>query len=161
MKLKFALAGAVLATTLASPAFAYPSYGPQTTPAAYSNFRHAAWELVGTRDVSFRVERDTIMVRGNDRSRQIMICVYKQPVRLLDADVRFANGGHQDLFVRNVIGAGQCTRAIDLQGNRRDIRSISLSYKTATGARFENRHRGNDRFGNGFGQSAQVRIYAR
>lgn len=160
MKLKRTLAGALLATTLASPAFAYPSNFPQASPAAYSDFRPAAWNLIGTRDVSFRAERDIIPVRGNDRSRQIMICVYKQPVRLLDADVRFANGGHQDLNVRNIIGAGQCTRAIDLQGNRRDIRMISLSYKTATGARFDDRgHRG-ERFG-GFGQNAQVRIYAR
>ena len=150
MNIKLALAGALLAFGFATPAFAAP-YGPQPSPVAYPNFRHAQWELIGTRDVSFRADRDTIFARGNDRYRQVMVCVYRQPVRVLDLDVRFANGGHQDLSVRNVIGAGQCTRAIDLNGQRRDIRSVSIAYKTIPGFRFGGR----------FGQSALVRVYAR
>jgi len=151
MNLKLALAGAVLAFGFVSPAFAAPYHGPQPSPVAYPNFRHSAWELIGTRDVSFRAERDTIFARGQDRHRQIMVCVYRKPVRVLDLDVRFANGGHQDVGVRNVIGAGQCTRVIDLKGNRRDIRSVSIAYKTVHGFRF----------GGGFGQNALVRVYAR
>ncbi len=157
MTLKLALAGAVLATTLASTAIAQPF---QPSPASFPHARQVAWQLVGARDVSFRVERDTIQVRGNDRSRQVMICVYRQPIRLLDADIRFANGGRQDLYVRAVIGAGQCTRAIDLQGHRRDIRSISFVYKSVAGVRFGDGRRHDDRFG-GFGQGAQVRVYVR
>jgi hypothetical protein len=151
MKLKFALAGALLALGLATPAFAHSGggYGPQ--PAAYNGHRHAAWELIGTREVSFRADRDTIFAQGRDRHRQVMICVYRAPVRMIDVDVRFKNGGHQDLAVRDVIGAGQCTRAIDLQGNRRDIRSVSLSYKTIANFRPHNR----------FPSTAVVRVYAR
>lgn len=149
MKLKLALAGALLTFGLASPALAAPNFGPQQ--ASYHGVRNMAWEQIGSREVSFRAERDVIIARGNDRHRQIMVCVYRQPVRMLDLDVRFANGGHQDLGVRNVIGAGQCTRAIDLNGQRRNIRSIALGYKTIAG----------HRFGGRFAQTALVRVFAR
>jgi hypothetical protein len=149
MKLKFALAGALLALGLANPALAAPGYGPH--PAAYNGHRQAAWELIGAREVSFRAERDTIFAQGRDRHRQVMICVYRAPVRMLDVDVRFKNGGRQDLAVRDVIGAGQCTRAIDLKGKRRDIQSVSLSYKTIANFRPHNR----------FPSTAVVRVYAR
>jgi hypothetical protein len=140
MTLKLTLAGALLAVGFATPSFAAPAlpmaHGfPQ--PAAFHQMakpapqpaRPAKWELVGQRTVSQRLERDTIPVVGRDRHQQIMLCVYNTPVRLQDFDVRFANGGKQDVAVRNVIGAGQCTRAIDLKGQKRDIKSITLAYK--------------------------------
>ena len=150
MNFKLAIAGALLAAGFASPAFAAP-YGPYPSPISYPTYHHSQWELIGTRDVSFRAERDTIPAYGNDRARQIMVCVYRQPVRMFDLDVNFANGGHQDVDVRSVIGAGQCTRAIDLYGDRRDIRSVALTYKTANGFRFHGP----------FWQNALVRVYAR
>jgi len=152
MKLKLALAGALLTFGLATPALAAPGggYGPQ--PAAYHGHRQAAWELIGSQSVSLRKERDTIFARGNDRHRQIMICVYRAPVRMFDVDVRFKNGGHQDANVRQTFRAGTCTRAIDLKGNRRDIKTVSMAYKTIPGFKFGPR---------GFGQTAVVRVYAR
>jgi hypothetical protein len=151
MKLKFALAGALLTFGLATPALAAPGgHGPNS--AAYHGHRQAAWELIGSQNVSLRKERDTVFARGNDRHRQIMICVYRAPVRMFDVDVRFKNGGHQDVAVRNTLKAGTCTRAIDLKGKRRDIRTVSMVYKTIPGFKF----------GRGaFGQSAVVRVYAR
>lgn len=147
MNFKLAIAGALLSLGLATPALAHPTgAGP-----AYPGYRHAAWELIGARTVSFRAERDTFFVRGHQRHRQIMICAYRQPVRLFDVDVRFANGGHQDVGVRNVLQPGQCTRALDLRGNRRDIRSVSIAYRSAWGFRPVAR----------FGHTAVVRVYAR
>ena len=138
MKLKIVLAGALLAAGFATPSFAAPAFpaAPHGFPqVAYAKpapmpARPGAWELVGQRTVSQRLERDTIPVVGRDRHQQIMLCVYNTPVRVQDFDVRFANGGKQDIAVRNVIGAGQCTRAIDLKGQKRDIKSITLAYKS-------------------------------
>jgi hypothetical protein len=45
-----------------------------------------------------------------------------------DFDIRFANGGSQDVRVRQRIAPGTCTRVIDLRGRARDIRSIRLTY---------------------------------
>lgn len=145
MNLKLAIAGAVLAFGFTTPAFAAPGghHG--------GGRHHSQWELIGSQQVSFRTERDTIYARGNDRHRQLMVCVYNRPVRMLDMDVRFRNGRSQDVSLRSVIGAGQCTRAIDLNGRNRDIRSVSFTYKTVGGLRQIGR----------FPQQATVRVYAR
>lgn len=140
MNFKLAIASALIAFGLATPAMAHPF------PISYPPFNHS-WELIGSRNVSFHAERDTIFAWGNDRYRQVKICVYRQPVRMFDVDVRFHNGGHQDVDVRNVIGAGQCTRTIDLNGNRRNIRSISFAYRSLPTFRFAD--------------PALVRVYAR
>lgn len=164
MKTKLALASALLALGLATPSMAAP-FGPQPQPqpaafgnhygqqpAAYGgNYRPGQWELIGTSQVSFRKEKDTIYARGNDRHRQIMVCVYNQPVRVSDLDVKFANGRSQNLSVRNVLNAGQCTRAIDLAGNRRDIRSVSIAYKALP----------NFKIGWKFAPTATVKVFAR
>ncbi len=167
MKTKLALASALLALGLATPSMAAPfNAHPQPQPAAFGNghfgqqqpaafgnrnHRPAQWELIGTSQVSFRKEKDTIYARGNDRHRQIMICVYNQPVRVTDLDVRFANGRAQDLNVRNVLNAGSCTRAIDLAGNKRDIRSVSIAYKALP----------NFKIGWKFAPTATVKVFAR
>jgi hypothetical protein len=147
MNLKLIVAGALLTFGLATPALAAPGgHGPYG-----GGPRHSQWELVGSTQVSFRTERDTIRVHGNERHRQIMVCVYNKPVRFLDMDVRFGNGRNQDVGVRSVINPGQCTRAIDLNGRNRDIRSVSFAYKTIPGFRQIGR----------FAQPATVRVYAR
>lgn len=158
MKLNLALAGALLAAGLATPSIAAPfaQPAPFNHPAAYQynqNNNHggwrqpqrpAQWQLIGQRDVSPRSERDLIPAFGRARFQEVMLCVYRQPIRLADFDVKFANGGSQDVSVRNVIGAGQCTRAIDLKGQARDIKAVSLAYKAI-----------------GFGRGAQVKVFAR
>lgn len=158
MTLKSTITAALLSLCMVSPALAAPPSGPYSDSSR--GFHRSAWELIGTREVSFRTERDFIPVRGYDRHRQIMICVYRQPVRVFDLDVRFSNGGHQDVNIRHVIGEGQCTRAIDLHGRHRDIRAIAMTYKSIGGHRFEAGY--GDRYsGRRHVQTAIVKVFAR
>jgi hypothetical protein len=118
VNLKACILGAVIAlTATAGPAF--------------------AWDLLGTRDVRDRTERDTIVVEGPRQFERIRLCVYRQPVHFIDLDVRFANGGHQDVSVRQRINPGECTRAIDLNGDDRNIASVSMVYEETS---FRRRH---------------------
>jgi hypothetical protein len=89
----------------------------------------AAWTQIGARDVRDRTERDTIVVEGPRQFERIRLCVYRNPVHFVDVDVRFANGGHQDVSVRQRINPGQCTRAIDLSGDDRNITTVSMLYE--------------------------------
>jgi len=89
----------------------------------------AAWDVIGVRDVRDRTDRDTIVVEGHRQFERIKLCVYRQPVHFYDVDVRYRNGGHQDVSVRSRINPGQCTRVIDLNGDDRDIASISMLYE--------------------------------
>jgi hypothetical protein len=127
MSIKLTLAAAVLALGFATPSFAAPAFnGPFS-----HNAKPASWEMIGQRSVSFRNSREQIQVYGRDRHKQIMVCVYNAPVRFNDLSVSFKNGAKQDVSVRNVIGAGQCTRAIDLKGQKRDIKSVNLQVQKA------------------------------
>jgi hypothetical protein len=109
MNLKVFAASAFLALAAASPAF--------------------AWTQVGARDVRDRTERDTIALNGHRQFERIKLCVYRNPVHFLDLDVRFQNGGHQDVSLRQRINPGECTRVIDLVGDDRDITTISMLYE--------------------------------
>jgi hypothetical protein len=89
----------------------------------------AAWTQIGVREVRDRTERDTIVVEGPRRFERIKLCVYRNPVHFIDVDVHFVNGGHQDVDVRQRINPGECTRAIDLDGDDRNIATVSMVYE--------------------------------
>lgn len=87
------------------------------------------WTPLGSRQVADNVERDVIRVAGRERFREIRLCVTRGPVRFEDVDVRFRNGGRFDVALRRRIPAGQCSRAIDLPGQARDIQRVRFIYE--------------------------------
>ena len=96
-------------------------------PASAQRWNDRGWRTVGFTTVDGR-DSDTITLPGFTRQRAIRLCAINQPLGLRDFDIRFANGGRQDVNTRAVLRAGTCTRAIDLRGNRRDITSVRLRY---------------------------------
>lgn len=90
------------------------------------------WTLLGERHVNDRAERDVIGIGGARRFAQIRVCVVDRAVRFYDVDVRFRNGGNQDVPVRAIIPAGGCTREIGLRGRGRDIAEIRFAYEART-----------------------------
>jgi len=110
------LAGA--AATVAAVAPANAQFGRWTD----RGWRTVAYTRVDGRDT------DTIRLRGHIRERAIRLCAINQPLNLRDFDIRYQNGGHQDVATRAVLRAGTCTRAVDLRGGRRDIAAVRLRY---------------------------------
>ena len=86
------------------------------------------WETIGTRNVNGTIDRETIRVRGNERFRALRICAQRRPIRILGANVDFANGGSQDLNATSILSAGECSRPIDLRGKARDITQVRMTY---------------------------------
>ncbi len=78
-----------------------------------------AWELIGTNQADHFRDRDVIRVRGRDRHRAIRICVSRASMTIQRLQIVFANGGRQEVALRNLFIPGTCSRAIDLRGNRR------------------------------------------
>ena len=110
------LAGA--AATVAAVAPANAQFGRWTD----RGWRTVAYTRVDGRDT------DTVRLRGHIRERAIRLCAINQPLNLRDFDIRYQNGGHQDVATRAVLRAGTCTRAVDLRGGRRDIAAVRLRY---------------------------------
>ena len=97
-------------------------------PAEAQRYYFRNWQTIGFTSVDRGVDRDTIRVRGDARFRAVRLCVFNAPLVMRDFDIRFANGGHQDVRVRQRMAAATCTRVVDLRGRARDIRSVRLTY---------------------------------
>ena len=97
-------------------------------PASAQRWNDYGWRTIAYKTVNGR-DTDRIDVRGNYRSRSVRLCTMNAPIHLRDFDIRFENGRTQDANTRARLGAGRCTRAIDLRGNRRDIDEIRLRYE--------------------------------
>jgi hypothetical protein len=118
MKRTLILAAAGVASTILAVAPASAQFGRWTD----RGWRTVAYTRVDGRDT------DTIRLRGHVRERAIRVCAINAPLNLRDFDIRFENGGHQDVATRDMLRAGTCTRAVDLRGNRRDIAAVRLKY---------------------------------
>jgi hypothetical protein len=97
-------------------------------PASAQRWNDRGWRTIAYKTVNGR-DTDTIYAPGRSRQSAIRLCSINAPIHLIDFDIRFANGGHQDAPTRALIQGGTCTRAIDLRGNRRDIERIRLRYE--------------------------------
>ncbi|HEY0628314.1 MAG TPA: hypothetical protein VGD23_03205 [Sphingomicrobium sp.] len=87
------------------------------------------WRTIAYKTVSGGTDVDRINVPGGRRWQQVRLCVFNAPLRMRDFDIRFDNGQRQDVRVRQRIGAGRCTRNIDLNGRVRDVDWVRLRYE--------------------------------
>ena len=94
--------------------------------AAPASAQSRNWRTIGFKTVSGGTDVDRINVPGGRRWHQVRLCVFNAPLRMRDFDIRFDNGQRQDVRVRERIGAGRCTRTIDLTGRVRDVDWIRL-----------------------------------
>lgn len=93
----------------------------------------ADWDLLGSRQVNDRADHDVIAVGARDGEyRRIKFTVQRASVDFHRVVVHFGNGRDQRVEMRNTIPAGGESRAIDLDGNERVIRSIEFWYDANT-----------------------------
>jgi len=138
MKLSLVISGLLLTLGLVAPASAHAPFGSAWGP--------GHWQVIGTRAVAHHTDHDRVFASGPARYSQVKLCVYNRPIRLYDLDVVFHNGGHQDVPTRSFLRPGECTRDIDLNGDRRNIQFVNMVYETT---------------GRYYGPDAFVRVFAR
>lgn len=88
------------------------------------------WEKLGERTVNYRTDRDVIKCSHKGTFTAIKIHVENSPVEFDDIEVEFLNGNKQKINIRQLIRAGGESRVIDLRGNKRVIKDITLIYQT-------------------------------
>jgi hypothetical protein len=89
------------------------------------------WIELGSAKVNGQADHDTIEVHNNGTFRAIQIRVESSAVHFDHIIVRYGNGQHEQISVRDVIQPGSSSRAIDLPGARRAIDKIDLWYEKA------------------------------
>jgi hypothetical protein len=100
-------------------------------------FDATGWTLLGAQTVMGRAGRsdtDQIKVgKSQGRFNEVMMVVYDSDVALDDFTITFENGKKFTPNVKHNFKEGARTRAIDLPGNTRWIRSIDLTYSNLPG----------------------------
>ena len=87
------------------------------------------WEYLGEAHVDGRADHDNIRVNSRGGFRAILFEVQGGAIEFNRVVVHFENGEDHRVDVRDRIRAGERTRAIDLPGDRRNIRSVELWYE--------------------------------
>jgi hypothetical protein len=100
----------------------------------------AGWHKITETIANLKSDRDEVMVMGADHYKAMKLKVTDAPVEITDLTVVFENEARQDIQVRKLIGAGEETRVIDLDGKDRAIKKIIIQYKTAPNAATDKAH---------------------
>ncbi|RMG14263.1 MAG: hypothetical protein D6731_10615 [Planctomycetota bacterium] len=107
-----------------------PAKPPAKKPAAVQ------WVLLGSRDVTFGTEKDTIAVgAAKGLFRRLKFKVTENGVHMLDMKVHYANGSVQDVPLRFDIPKGGESRVIDLPGDARAIAKVVFRYRSKGGVK--------------------------
>lgn len=89
------------------------------------------WELLGTRKIDYKLDRDEIPVtRFEGTFKALKVKVKKSGINLHKIVVHYGNGDVQEIETRENIPAGGETRVIDLPGNKRVIQKVVFWYDT-------------------------------
>jgi len=91
------------------------------------------WEPLGTRNVTDKLDHDTIVVTAAEGTfTKLQVRVREAPVQFRSMKVHFANGETQDVALKDVIRPGKASRVIDLPGAARVIKSVDFVYDAQT-----------------------------
>jgi hypothetical protein len=94
------------------------------------------WEKLGSKKVSFRVDRDTIAVGAHEGAfTKLKVQVTGGAINMRKMIVNFRNGESQDVSLKHNFARGGGSRVIDLPGNRRIINKIVFVYDTKNRSR--------------------------
>jgi hypothetical protein len=119
MKLSIPLSLVILAAFAAGTAEAWNNHG---------------WVKLGERSVNGRVDHDVIEVgRSEGKFTKLNLVVEKSELELLDFDIEFGNREHFHPEVRHYFRENSRTREIDLPGDERTIKKISVKYRNIPG----------------------------
>jgi hypothetical protein len=89
------------------------------------------WDRLGSREVDFKTDRDTIEVGSKGGPyKQLRLVVKGAPIELYDMVVTFGNGEKFKPELRRRFDEGSTSHVIDLPGDKRNIRRIDFRYRS-------------------------------
>jgi hypothetical protein len=107
---------------------------PGPPPPPEPGFDPAGWELLGTQTVDGKKDHDIFQVgKKAGKWDKVTLVVKDSDLELVDFIVTFGNNEKFEPKVRHVFKEGSRSRAIDLPGDNRKIKSIELKYANLPG----------------------------
>jgi hypothetical protein len=95
-----------------------------------------SWAFLGSAKVHGSADHDEIWVTGAKGDfTAIKLMVENEGIDFDRVVVHFANGGREEMILRNFIPAGGETRVMDLPGRDRIIRKVDFYYKSNAGTK--------------------------
>jgi hypothetical protein len=114
--------------SLATLALCLPLLAANITPR-----QQDGWIPLGMRQVTDRLDHDLIVVTAERGAfRQIKFSVQRASVDFRRVVVHYGNGADQEIELRHTIPGGGESRAIDLDGKDRVVRSVEFWYDANT-----------------------------
>ncbi len=86
------------------------------------------WHKIGETTVSFKADKDALVVLGADKFKAIRIRVTDAPIRVEDLEVYYENGSKEDIQLRSEFKKGSDSRVIDLKGLDRNLKKVVFVY---------------------------------
>jgi Protein of unknown function (DUF2541) len=91
---------------------------------------NSGWKIIGDKVADYALDRDVLVVSGNDVFTKLKIKVTNAPLNMKDMDVVFENGEKQNFNLQQNFRQGEWSRVLDLHGNKRRIDKIIFKYDT-------------------------------
>lgn len=89
------------------------------------------WQLLGEQSVNLVIDHDEFMLgNANDQFSKIRIKAIDGPIHFQNMRVHFDNGSVQNIPIKTVLRQGEVSRAIRLDGGRRNLKKITFWYNT-------------------------------
>ncbi len=98
------------------------------TTAQRRNAGQERWQYLGQSNVDGTRDHDNIRVNSREAFRAIQLRVQGGEIEFQRVVVHFENGADSEVEIRDRIRAGGQTRAIDLPGDNRMIKSVEIWY---------------------------------
>jgi len=96
----------------------------------------ADWKRLGSKKVSYKLDRDVIKVGPNDGTfRKLKIQVTGGSLNMHKMIVEYGNGSKDNIPLKHNFKRGSDSRVIDLEGGKRVIKDITFFYDTKNNSR--------------------------
>lgn len=93
--------------------------------------KSGTWEKIGTRDVSYDLDKDEIIAtRLEGIFTAIQVRVKNAPINMHKLEIQYGNGEIKEIDLRNNFAANSESKVIDLAGNKRVIKRAVFWYDT-------------------------------
>ncbi|NQY04763.1 MAG: DUF2541 family protein [Flavobacteriaceae bacterium] len=101
-----------------------------------SGVRIGDWELLGSRKVNYKLDRDVIYVGAQDgRFKRLKFQLKGGSLNMHRMVVHYANGSKEEIALKHNFGRRSGSRVIDLKGNKRIIEKVVFVYDSKNASR--------------------------